>query len=149
MGSPPTHPDDRTSAVRTLARELARSFDEQFRTLTSAFDLTPTQAAALRELDEPLTQRDLAARLCCEPSNVTFVIDKLEDRSLIHRAAHPTDRRAKLLVLTEAGTRLRDHVLAALQDNEPLRHLTDQELTNLQRVLERAVEPGAHPRNTG
>lgn len=135
------HPSDRTQTVRSLVQELAHSIDQHLRSVTSQFDLTLTQAAALRELDQPLTQRELAGRLCCEPSNVTFVIDKLEGRAIIHRTAHPTDRRVKLIVLTAEGAALRTRMLEAAREAAPLQHLSDQELTDLEHALTRAIHP--------
>lgn len=141
---PSPHLSDRTRTVRGLVHDLARALDQHLRSLTSQFDLTLTQAAALRELGQPLTQRELASRLCCEPSNVTFVIDKLEGRALIHRAAHPTDRRVNLLVLTDAGAETRTRLLSAMHDDGPLAHLSDAELEDLERALTRALRaPGS------
>jgi DNA-binding MarR family transcriptional regulator len=34
---------------------------------------------------------------------VTSVVDRLEERALVSRRAHPEDRRVKVLVLTDAG----------------------------------------------
>ncbi|MFG1689299.1 MarR family transcriptional regulator [Nonomuraea sp. NPDC049269] len=39
-----------------------------------------------------MTLRELSDRMSCEPSNATFIADKLEQRSLIERHAHPQDR---------------------------------------------------------
>ncbi len=134
-----TQAGDRTRRVRELASALCRSFEEHIRQVVSPFDLTPTQAATLRELDTELTQREVATRLRCEPSNVTFVIDKLEERGLLSRRSHPTDRRAKLLVLTGQGQQVRSELLAAFAANEPLAHLSPEELGKLESALEAAL----------
>jgi MarR family transcriptional regulator, organic hydroperoxide resistance regulator len=126
---------DRTRVIRGLVRELASSFDEHMRSLTSRFQLTLTQAAALRELSSDLTMRELADRLCCEPSNVTFVVDRLEERGLLDRRPHPKDRRAKQLVLTTAGHTMRGELLAALDRHAPLQHLSETQLHALEREL--------------
>ncbi|MFR9722095.1 MarR family transcriptional regulator [Streptomyces sp. MS19] len=62
---------------------------------------------ALREPDGPLTRKRLAARMSCEPSHATFVVDRLEKRGLIERRPHPTDRRAGEPHLTGSGGALR------------------------------------------
>ncbi|NUW31766.1 MarR family transcriptional regulator [Nonomuraea sp. SMC257] len=59
-------------------------------------------------LEAPVTMRDLAAGLSCEPSNVTGIIDALERRGLVTRQPDPADRRVKRLVLTEEGVRRRE-----------------------------------------
>jgi len=72
----------------------------QIRQRAVILGLTAPQAIALRELADPMTIGELAERMGCEPSNATFVVDKLENRQLIERRPHPTDRRARQLVLT-------------------------------------------------
>lgn len=80
------------------------------------FDLAPAQAMALNELqvDRPLSMRELATRLRCDPSNITGLVDRLEARGLVHRQAHPQDRRIKYLVLTPAGQELRERLMARI-----------------------------------
>ena len=134
-------PRDRTRTIRGLAHELANSFDAHMRSLTSQFGLSTTQAAALRELSSDLSMRELADRLCCQPSNVTFVVDRLEERGLLDRRPHPSDRRTKQLVLTSAGHALRGELLAALNRDPPLQHLSDLQLATLEQDLVRALRP--------
>jgi DNA-binding MarR family transcriptional regulator len=50
-----------------------------------------------------MTQRDLAAQLKVTPRNVTTLIDALEQTGFVCRTAHPTDRRAAVIVLTPKG----------------------------------------------
>jgi DNA-binding MarR family transcriptional regulator len=51
-----------------------------------------------------------ADRMHCDASNLTGIVDRLEARGLVMRRSHPTDRRVKELVLTDAGERLRDEL---------------------------------------
>ncbi|MEU6894639.1 hypothetical protein ABZ934_23060 [Streptomyces sp. NPDC046557] len=57
-------------------------------------------------------------------------------------APHPTDRRAKRLVLTGEGTALRERLLALLSENGLLAGLTPHEQRVLQGLLERAIVSG-------
>jgi DNA-binding MarR family transcriptional regulator len=123
-----------------MVGELARKIDENIRRCAGDFGLTPSQAIDLRELNAPMTMRELASRVGCEPSNVTFVIDKLEKQGLVTRRPHPTDRRAKELVLTEAGVDVRTRMMEALKHDSPLGGLTVAEQRNLQVLLLRAME---------
>src|SRR6476620_11032909 len=91
-----------------LVNGLAQQIADHVRDRAVTLGLTAAQATALREMTGPMTMRELAERMSCEPSNATFVIDKLEKQGLVERHPHPTDRRAKRLVLTDAGTALRD-----------------------------------------
>lgn len=79
-------------------------------------DLAPAQALAIQELqaDRPISMRELAGRLRCDPSNITGLIDRLEIRGLVERRAHPADRRVKYLLLTRAGELLRQRLEAQL-----------------------------------
>ena len=56
-----------------------------------------------------LDQRTLAGRIGFDTSTLGSVIDRLEARGLVVRSNSPTDRRVRLLHLTDAGiTLLRD-----------------------------------------
>ena len=55
---------------------------------------------ALHALDEPMSMSALADRLGIDASYVTTIADQLEERGLIERQPHPTDRRIKSLALT-------------------------------------------------
>ncbi|TGB14181.1 MarR family transcriptional regulator [Streptomyces palmae] len=113
--------------------------DAHQRGRVAELDLTPTQAKALEELGEPKTARELAAVLCCEPPNVTYVMDKMEKQGLVVRQPHPTDRRAKQLVLTEEGRALRLELLRRIGADSPLDHLPEEGREELRLHLLRAL----------
>jgi DNA-binding MarR family transcriptional regulator len=54
----------------------------------------------------PATQRELSEDLRCTPRNVTGLVDALEGGGLVERRPHPTDRRATLVTLTDAGSKV-------------------------------------------
>ena len=121
-----------------LVHRFAQRLDIHGRRAAEELGLTASQAVALRELTEPITARELAVRMSCEPSNATFVLDRLEEQDLIRRTPHPTDRRAKQIVLTPEGHRRRATVLDHLSTESPLTPLsTDQQdtLRDLLRTL--------------
>ncbi|MGW4405635.1 MarR family winged helix-turn-helix transcriptional regulator [Nonomuraea sp. NPDC004702] len=122
-----------------LVGALARQIEGHVRERAAALDLTTAQAVALRELTGPMTMGDLAGRMGCEPSNATFVIDRLEQQGVVERRPHPSDRRAKLLVLTQEGAGLRERLLGLLTEGSPLAALTPDEQSVLQELLERAA----------
>ncbi|MBB1254831.1 MarR family transcriptional regulator [Streptomyces sp. OF3] len=76
--------------------------------------LTTARAGALWALFHggPMTQRALATQLGVTPRNVTGLLDALQEDGLVVREAHPTDRRATLVSLTEKG----GSVTSALRD---------------------------------
>jgi MarR family transcriptional regulator, organic hydroperoxide resistance regulator len=121
--------------VCKLVHRLAHRLDTHVRRVADELGLTPTQVIALRELTEPITARELANRMSCEPSNATFVLDRLEQQDLIQRRPHPTDRRAKQIVLTPAGERRRADVLEHLGKQPPLAKLTTFQQESLRDLL--------------
>ncbi|GAA3150117.1 MarR family transcriptional regulator [Planomonospora alba] len=122
-----------------LVNGLAQQIAVHVRECAAVLGLTSAQATALREMTGPMTMRELAERMSCEPSNATFVVDKLEKQGLIERRAHPTDRRAKQLVLTAEGDALRERLLGLLVQDSPLAGLTAQQQRTLQGLLEQAI----------
>ncbi|MGX2993325.1 MarR family winged helix-turn-helix transcriptional regulator [Streptomyces sp. JNUCC 64] len=122
-----------------LVNRLAQRISDHVREHAVTLGLTTAQATALREMTGPMTMRELASRMGCEPSNATFVIDKLENQGLVERRAHPTDRRAKHLVLTTAGSASRERLLGLLVQDSPLAGLDSEQQRVLRSLLERAV----------
>ncbi|HEY2099829.1 MAG TPA: MarR family transcriptional regulator, partial [Pseudonocardia sp.] len=108
-----SRPDPQVAAERELCglvTGLSRQIGDHVRERAVKLGLTAPQATALRELTGPMTMSELAERMGCEPSNATFVIDKLEKQGLLERHPHATDRRAKQLVLTVEGVALRERL---------------------------------------
>ena len=52
-------------------------------------DLTPQQIGLLRLLDEPMSMREFAEDLSCDPSNVTGLVDRAERLGLVQREPDP------------------------------------------------------------
>jgi DNA-binding MarR family transcriptional regulator len=48
------------------------------------------------------------------PTTITLVVDQLEERKLLSRIAHATDRRTTVVRLTKAGRDLADKVTVAM-----------------------------------
>jgi DNA-binding MarR family transcriptional regulator len=71
--------------------------------------------ASLRD-DGPAAQRELAARLSLDPSDVVRLLDDLEGRRWVRRARDPADRRRSIVSLTGAGARALDAALAACRE---------------------------------
>ncbi|GAA3425686.1 MarR family winged helix-turn-helix transcriptional regulator [Streptosporangium sandarakinum] len=125
--------------VCKLVHRFAQRLDAHVRRIAEELGITATQVVALRELSDPITARELAHRMVCEPSNVTFVLDRLEQQGLIERRPHPTDRRAKQIVLTPAGWRYRADVLERLNAHSPLDLLTATQQESLRDLLQALV----------
>jgi DNA-binding MarR family transcriptional regulator len=108
--------------------------------------LTPNDSRALFSLapGQGRSMRSLSDEWQCDPSNATWIVDRLEKLGLVERRALPDDRRVKLVALTAKGSRTR---VALLQDfHRPpseLVALSAEDLEALERILTKlgAVAP--------
>lgn len=125
--------------VCKLVHRFAQHLDAHVRRVGEKLGVTASQVVALRELSEPITARELAVRMACEPSNATFVLDRLEQQGLIERRPHPSDRRAKMIVLTDAGADFRATVMKHLDERSPLTALSGDEQETLRDLLRALV----------
>ncbi len=106
------------------------------------FDLAPQQMIALRMLGAgPRKMSELAQSLFCDNSNVTGIVDRLEERGLVIREAAKGDRRVKLIVLTKEGERMRHEITKRLAEPPPaIAALSEKDQRALRDILKRAVE---------
>jgi DNA-binding MarR family transcriptional regulator len=89
---------------------------KRFMALAGEFELSPQQFWTIRHLAEPQTMSGLAGTLLCDNSNVTGIVDRLEERGLLERRPSPGDRRVKLIVLTDRGERLRRRIEKVMEE---------------------------------
>jgi DNA-binding MarR family transcriptional regulator len=106
------------------------------------FDLSPPQALALRHLEpgSPLPMSALAELLHCDNSNITGIVDRLEDRGLVERRPAAHDRRVKHLLVTERGAEVRERLMERM-DSAPdeLDRLTKAEQRQLLALLRKVA----------
>src|SRR5919204_5994412 len=95
MGASTTRRASPASEAWALMFELMHVSKQRFMAIASEFDLSPPQVMALRHLDpdEPKPMSELALALRCDNSNVTGIVDRLEDRGLVERRPGERDRR--------------------------------------------------------
>ncbi len=135
MASPQASIDLAAETVDLLLAVM-RAMGSHFAERIAEFDLNPSLAMALRSLDTPTPQRELAGTLHCDPSHVTGIVDRLEERDLVERQVDPDDRRIKNVVVTDAGRKLRQQLEERLYDDPPvLRELSPAELKQLHGLL--------------
>lgn len=84
------------------------------------------------------TLRELADDMGIDAPASTVLINGLEERGLVKRAQHSTDRRAKQVSLTAAGRRMLE-IVGKVTDRPPeaLERLPTAELERLRRTLEK------------
>lgn len=95
------------TSLRISVSRLARRLRVE-RQAEGLAELSDTQLAALAVLDRhaAMTPGELAEHEKVQPPSMTRVIAVLEERRLVMRAPHPTDRRQVVLTVTEQGREL-------------------------------------------
>ncbi len=112
--------DPVTRELHQQLHALGARMRAHFEGCASALGLTFAQAAALQHLDPPIPMRDLATHLLCDASNITGIVDRLEEAGLVARQPHPDDRRVKTVALTAEGRRRRDALRQRVLDDHPV-----------------------------
>ncbi len=104
--------------------------------------LTANDARGLWSLsqEEGRPLGSLAREWGCDPSNVTFIVDRLVRAGLASRTESEADRRIKLIALTEKGARIRQELLTEYHTPpEGVFRLSLRDLETLEPVLTRLV----------
>lgn len=118
-------PDLDVAPLEVLSRvsRLARLLDIARRQAFAARGLEGWEfdvLSALRRSGSPyqLTPGELVRQTLVTSGTMTNRLDRLADRGLVTRAASPTDRRAVIVTLTDAGRQVVDEALGALLEGE-------------------------------
>ena len=129
------------TAMRISVTRLARRLRvERLGLGGSEAILSDIQLAALAALErhDAMTPGELAEHEKVQPPSMTRVIAVLEERGLVRRAAHPTDRRQVILTVTQQG---RDVVQLVRRRREAWLAQRLQELTAEERATLLAAAP--------
>jgi DNA-binding MarR family transcriptional regulator len=96
---------DNTPTLGFILHDVARLLRKRFEQRAKGMGLTRSQwqTLAYLNLNEGIHQGGLAEILEIEPITLVRILDKLEERGLIERRQHPTDRRIWLLYLRDAA----------------------------------------------
>lgn len=118
--------------------------DQRWRWPEVSTELGISQAGlrALLAIDpaDPRPMRDLARSMNCDASYVTAMIDDLEQAGYARRRPASTDRRVKVVVLTDAGiAALRTAQDGLLSPPPPLSRLSGPQQRSLARLLRQAL----------
>jgi MarR family 2-MHQ and catechol resistance regulon transcriptional repressor len=111
--------------------QTSKAVQERIRLEMSENNLTITEFSVLEVLYHKGKQtiQQVGHSILISSGSMTYVIDKLEQRGLLHRSACPEDRRVIHVTLTENGKELMetimpkhhelvDYMLGALSNNE-------------------------------
>jgi DNA-binding MarR family transcriptional regulator len=141
--APATVPEALTRYTGFLLSRMGTIAQKRFSSRLEALDLTPRMWGTLNilEADAPITQHGLCKRTGMDPSSMVATIDDLEKRDLVERRAHPSDRRAYALHVTDAGRETLSRGREVVQEvqDELLAPLDDAEREQLRSLLLRLV----------
>jgi DNA-binding MarR family transcriptional regulator len=131
--------DPASEAWVLITRLFAPKGKPRFVQIAHELGLAPQQAGALKALVEPVPMGDLAEALHCDSSNVTGIVDRLEERGLVRREAAEGDRRVRMLVLTPRGERVRREITRRFSEPpSQLATLSKRDQQMLRDILRRA-----------
>ncbi len=137
--------DEATRNSLRLVESLGRAGNIVRNRLDAAlgeYGLSTAKFSILRHLvqsNEPLPLGRLADNLACVKSNITQLVDRLEEDGLVRRMPDPEDRRCMRAAITEEGRRRYELGLEAKSSvqRELLQNLSLDEQAQLAMILER------------
>lgn len=109
----PDRPGPRYASLLQLLRTSETVWNAS-RLFFARWEISPSQFNVLNLLsgtEAGFTQIELSRHLIMHRSNVTGLVDRLEERGLVRREASATDRRTWCVVLTQDGTKLIQEIL--------------------------------------
>lgn len=111
-----------------------------FLSIAREHDLRPATFGALRMLGEPRTMGSLATLLHCDNSNVTGIVDNLEEKNLAVRFPSEVDRRIKVVELSVKGEKLRKRLMEEMaKPPDWVNSLPEKDRVALRDILQRAA----------
>jgi DNA-binding MarR family transcriptional regulator len=98
--------------------------------------ITPGHLKALMWLhpDRPLPMRAMAEALGVDASMITWLVDRLEEKGLVERRPMPSDRRVRVIALTELGVETRERLSTAMTG--PPSELLDLDVRSLEALAD-------------
>ncbi|HET6876963.1 MAG TPA: MarR family transcriptional regulator [Jatrophihabitans sp.] len=134
------------TAARATISELASLLRPSLLRLTRLvrnqrvdMSVTLTQLSAMATLSKygPMSAGELAGFERVQPPSMTKVLANLEERGLVQRTQHPTDRRQVIIAITPAGIALLDSERRSRDAwlSRGLASLTPEERSLLQQVV--------------
>jgi DNA-binding MarR family transcriptional regulator len=110
-------------------------------------DLTVPQFTILNHIrPEGVPLSEISARMLCDNSNLTGIVDRLIAKGLVERRPDPQDRRVSLICLTDAGTEklrsIRPRHQASV--NQRMRALPEADVQQLRDLLKTLHSGLAH-----
>ena len=146
--------ENRPGHVAFLLSQVGGRSAQEFARLLEPLKLTPPDAGILRivRMQEGISQQNLAKALHMHPSRLVALIDALEERGMVSRQPHATDRRLYSLRLTAHGLDVLQSMMGLTREHNRVMcaGLSAEECTQLESLLQKVaaglgMAPGVHP----
>jgi DNA-binding MarR family transcriptional regulator len=146
--------DKAPSTLAFLLSQVGTHAAQRFARRIAELDLHPPQFRVLNAVDaaEGRSQQAIAESIGAPASRMVAIVDELEQRGLIERRPHPSDRRVRALYLTTDGHKLlaRGRKVAAEHERDLTRGMSEADSKRLVALLQKVVEAqgigaGVHP----
>jgi len=104
---PQTEHDHAVMRVLTSIRAMSDAMERMHSGMKGDMDMNATDVAALRLLiireqkGVTVSPRDIAQHLRISTASTTKLLDRLEESGHVQRRAHPSDRRGRVVMLTD------------------------------------------------
>lgn len=135
--------DFKSDSAGFLVNHLARLLEKGLAKRIEPLGLAPAQFMALLELwqQDGITQQVLRLRLDVEQATMANTLKRMQRDGLITRKPHATDKRARLVYLTDKAQGLRSAALAAAaaQNAQALGGLSAPERAQLVALMQRMI----------
>ncbi len=154
MSDAPIDGDKAHSTLAFLLSQVGVYASQRFAQRIAAIDLQPPLFRVLNAVDaaEGQSQQAIAAAIGAPPSRMVAIVDELEQRGLVERRPHPSDRRIRALYLTGKGRKLlaSGRKVAAEHEEELTQGMSAAERRQLTALLQKfvlaqGIGSGVHP----
>jgi DNA-binding MarR family transcriptional regulator len=112
----PAPPPGRTDPLASLLARVAHHLNREIETILQRSGITLEQWRVLDLLADrhgrPMSE--IAAHVMVPPPTLTKIVDRLVDNALVHRRVDETDRRRVLVLATDRGIELYEHLTPAV-----------------------------------
>ncbi|MBW4061007.1 MarR family transcriptional regulator [Candidatus Saccharibacteria bacterium] len=136
-----------TTSTYSLLIQLMMQSKHQLHAVAEALGLSAMQAQTLMMLGEDaMTMSAIGRSLACDASNVTGIVDRLDAAGMINRQLNQSDRRVKLVDLSDRGSETRGKIISGIVEAEIARigpALTNEEVETLNGLLQKLIDRSA------
>jgi len=146
--------DKAPSSIGFLLSQVGLYAARRFAQRIGEVDLHPPLFRVLNVVDaaEGQSQQAIGEAIGAPASRMVAIVDELEQRGLVERRPHPSDRRIRALYMTAKGRKLlaRGRRIATEHEEEMTRGMSEADRRRLVALLQKVVDeqeigPGVHP----